>query len=954
MVSFSNQSYVLGLFGAQVTNGVVNVDLSSLLTTPIPTANPGGASGAARASAPPAAPWLTQETTAQSAQNVQSALAGQPFIKASATPLSAPDPTGDYGKLFSLYQGLTALEDVATQANTNKNPETATQLSKAFQAGLAQVSNLISGTTFKNLRLAEGSSQTTAQSTLQINKPSSTYTTAPLTTSLTSDVPAFDGDTQFNINVTLNKKTTVVPIDLSNLGSQPRSLSNVIIYINQQLKAAGVQTRVATDRIPGTPQTITAAGTTITLPAPADQFAMQVNIGTSETVTFNAPQTANAVYIGETVGDPNPDHDPTTTSDNDTNAQLIKIQTDTSVVAPPPQTGQANYVNGQDFTKNLGPHIGTIHSTQVGSDGSVYMLADVSGTVNGQNINGTQDTALLKYDSAGNLIYTRTLGASNTASGLSLAVSSTGQVAVAGSVTGGLLGATDGALNSGDSGAFADNPDSFVSLYDSSGNELWTARRGSRLQDQASQVGFSADGKTVYVAGQAQGVMPGGSAAIGGLDGYVEGFTTNAKTGAPQAAFTQTFGTTGADQVKGMVVDGNTMITASVENGHAVLRNFDLSSGTPVQQSTRDLGDLQGGTIAGLQLNGNGQVVVAGSTPNGALNAGTVTAAASGGTDAFVAQVNETLADDPNNAIAYYGGSGNDRATGLAVSNGQVWITGAAGTDLPGLSPIGKTDGFVANIDIASGTVAYSKRFTGKDGMTTPTSIAVDSSGASVLDRLGLPKSPLSSDTSLQLSAQSSLRPGDQFTIAVDGGQPQTISIDQGETLATLATKIQRASGFEATATVTTSLTGQQQLSVKPSTIHANVVFGAGPTGKNALATLGLPEGVISQTTFINDQTVQADGGPKIYGLGLSSTLNLGSPSQIAHAQAVIAAAQTVVRQAYKDLVAASTPQTPAQKAAANNKSANNPVPTYLTNQLANLQAGLARLTGGASFSTTL
>src|SRR5262249_22116567 len=112
-----------------------------------------------------------------------------------------------------------------------------------------------------------------------------------------------------------------------------------------------------------------------------------------------------------------------------------------------PQNGQANYVPGQVFTQNLGPNIGTIHAEQVGSDGSLYVLADVSGTVNGQTINGTQDVALLKYDSAGNLIYTRTMGASSTASGLSLAVSSTGQVAVAGQVTGELQGSTDGALN---------------------------------------------------------------------------------------------------------------------------------------------------------------------------------------------------------------------------------------------------------------------------------------------------------------------------------------------------------------------------------------------------------------------------------------------------------------------------------------------------------------------------
>lgn len=949
MVTFANQSYVLGLFSTANTNsnGIISLDLSGLITA---QSNASAATATAKSATPaaPTPPWSTQETPKQASANVTSALAGQSILNTASSLTAPPGASQDYNKLFALYQGLSTLEDLATQASTTADPQQLKQLSSAFSSGLTQVSNYATGANFSKLRLAVGADATSAQASLTIAKPAASYTTAPLSTSLTTDIPAYDGNVQFNINVQLNNKTTVVPIDLTGMGTQTRSLANVIIYMNQQLAAAGVQTRVATDRIPGQPQTITAGGTTVTLPPTADQFAMQVNIGTSETVSFSAPQTANAVYIGETVGNPNPSGDPTI-KDSDTNAQLLKIQTDTSTVPAPPQiTGQGNYVPGQTFSDNLGPNIGTVHSTQVGADGSVYMLADVSGTVNGQKINGTQDIALLKYDSAGNLIYTRTLGASSTATGYNMAVSSTGQVAVVGSVTGGLDGTTDGALNSGATGSFADQTDSITTLYDASGNELWTARRGSKLQDQATNVAFSADGSTVYVAGQAQGVMPGGSPAIGGYDGYIEGFSTNATTGAPQATFTQTFGTAGADSTKGLVVDGNSLITASVESGHAILRNYDISSGAPVLAATRDLGDLQGGTISGLALNG-GQVVVAGSTPNAALSAGTITSAASGGVDAFVAQVSANLSASSSDAIAYYGGSGNDHATGLAVSNGQVWITGTAGTDLPNQPAVGKQDGFVANIDVATGAVNYSRRFSGKDGMASPTSIAVDSSGGSVLDVLGLPKGTIGGDTSQQLTAESSLRAGDQFTVASGSAPPVTITIDQGETLQTLATKIQRASGSEATATVSTSLSGGQQLTIKPAYNNALITLGAGPAGKNALTNLGLPEGALNLTNFnsVTSKSTPADGGSPIYGLGLSSTLNLSNASQISHSQAVIAAAMGVVRKAYQDLVAANTPLTAAQKIAATNKSANNAVPAYLTNQLANLQAGLARLTGG-------
>jgi hypothetical protein len=944
----ADQSYVLGLFNTTsstsggLNNGIISLDLSSLLA---PSADASGSSTPTKPVAP-TPPWNSSETASQANADVTAVLGGQAFVNEDAAKLDLPGASSDYKKLFALYQGLNILMEIANQASAGVSPQQQAQLSKTFNSGLSQISKYVDATTFRQLRLTEGETDATDTAKLTVPKPATSYLTPPLTSSLTADTPAFDGNVQFNIAVTLNHATQNIPIDLSNLGTQPRSLANVIGYINTQLAAAGVQTRVATSRIPGHAQTITAGGTTVTLPPTSDQWAMQVNIGTSETVNFSAPQTAGAVYVGQTVGNPDPDKNPAT-NDSDTRSQLTKFQTDTTNVATPPQiSSQPNFTPGRVFAENLDTGVGTIHAMQTAADGSVYMLADVTHSVEGQAVQGTQDVALMKYDSAGHLIYTRTLGASSTASGLGLAVSSTGQVAVVGSVTGGLNGAVDGALSSNQTGE-TDQTDSFVTLYDSGGNELWTERRGATLQDQASQVAFSSDGATVYVAGQAQGTMPGSSIApSGGYDGYIEAFQTTA-AGTPQATFTQSFGTAGQDTPKGMVVDGNTLVTASVENGDAVLRNYDLSSGQPVLSSTRDLGDLQGGSITGLALNG-GQLVVAGTTSNGALSAGTVTRAASGGTDAFAAQISENLAPSAGDAIAYYGGTGNDRATALSVSGGQVWIAGQAGTDLPGQPPVGIQDGFAAQLDIASGAIVTSQRFTGKDGMTAPTAIAVDTTGASILDRLGLPKGNLGGDTSNQLTSQSTLRVGEQFTVGSGTGPPTTITIDPGETLNTLAVKINRASGSNATATVTSTATAST-LTIKPSFASSVVKFGAGPAGKNALATLGLPEGELATTVTANGTTTQADGGSKIYGLGLQSTLNIDSAAQISHVKAVVISAMGVIRRAYQDLVTAATPMNPAQKAAAAAAASGKTgtVPQYLTNELANLQAGLARLSGG-------
>jgi hypothetical protein len=913
-----------------------------------------GTSSSSSATTPkvaPTPPWNTQETDKQASDNVTAALAGHKLIDENAAQLDLPGASADYKKLFALYQGLGTLSDLANQIKTKGITQTQKdELQKAFANGMSEVSSYLGSTSFDKLRLVQGDANTSDKSALTVPKPPSEYDTGPLATSMTDSLAAFEGPVQFNIQVTRVGQTFDVPIDLSAMPDQTRSMSNVVNYINDQLDAAGVETRFGITRIPGQPQQIKAGSQTISLPAGPDQFALKVTVGTSETVKFQAAQTAGAVYLAQQVGDPNPDHD-STTNDSTVQQQLLKFQTDTQNVSSPPQTaGQANWVDGRVFAEGLDPSVKTVHAQTVGPDGSVYMLADVTGTTDGQTIKGDQDVALLKYDAAGKLIYSRTLGASSSATGMSLAVSADGKVAVAGSVSGTLDGSTDGALNSGTTGAYAGQADSFVTLFDDQGQELWTQRRGARQDDQANQVAFGADG-TVYVAGQAKSALPGGGGAQGDWDAYIEAFGTDAK-GTVSTLFTQQFGTSGADKPKGMVIDGSSLVVANNENGHAVLHRFDLSSGTPVETASRDLGDLEGGDIAGLALDSNGQLVIAGTTANPQLSVDTITSAASGGTDAFAARISSDLNASSSDRLAYYGGTGNDKATAMTVANGQVWIAGTTGSDLPGEAPVGTQDGFLVNLDVDTGAVDWSRRFTGTSQKAAPTAIAVDPTGASVLDRLGLPTGTLSFDSSQQLTAVSSLRAGDQFTIASGGMPAKTVTIDAGETLDTLTLKIQRASNFSAKVTVVSTLDNQHQLKIEPAYPGALIQFGPGKGDQNALPQLGIPEGVVRATTTNKDGTsVPADGKAMLYGLSLPSNLNISNDDQVSHALAELAAAQGVIRTAYKDLVTAATPKSAqnAAKAAA----ASGSVPAYMTAEISNYQAALDRLTGGSSSDTS-
>jgi len=891
----------------------------------------------------PTAPWSATPTAAQISARVASAMAGTRFIDEGSAKLDLSGASSDYKKLFALYQGLGTLQDVAGQINgKNVNAAQKAQINAAFTRGLAEISKYVTNAELEKLRLTQGAVDTSEKAALKVTKAAANYVTPPLVKSSTAEVPAFMGNVKFDISIKRVNTTANVTIDLS-LMSGTRTIGNVVNFINDQIAATGLSTRFASTRQPGQPQTITAGGKTITLPATSDQWAMTVTAGTSEVVSFVPTATAGAVYVAQSIGDPDPDKN-SATNDSRVQQQLLKFQTDTTNVDAPLQVeGQANFVDGRAFANTLGPKVGTVHATQVGPDGAVYVLADVTGLVSGQTIRGEQDVALMKYDSAGKLLYTRTLGASESATGLGLAVSATGQVAIAGSVKGGLDGAVNGALNSGVTGTYAGQTDSFVTVFDPSGQELWTARRGARKQDEASQVSFGADG-TVYVAGRSESSLP-GQAALGGWDGYIEAFKADAK-GVPKTLFTQSVGSAGNDKVRGMAVDGNVLVTASVEDGRAVLRRFDISGAAPVLVNTLDAGDLQGGDLVGVAIDG-GKVIVAGSTANASLSTAAVKNPSSGGIDAFVLKVNADLTPAASDVIAYYGGSGDDRATSLAVSNGQVWIGGRAGTDLPGQPPVGTKDGFLANLDVDNGAIAWSRRFTGKDGQAAPTAIAIAPTGASILDRLGLPAGVMNPTASQQLTAVSSIRAGGTFTVAAGGGVAKTITIDAAETLDTLATKIQRASGQAAKVTIST-ISGVRQMTIVPATGSAVITFGAGKGDTDVLAQLGIDQGILRKTTTINDKVVPADGGSQIYGLGLPSDINLSDKDQISHALATIGGAMGVVRKAYQGLVDAATPQAVLDARARANAAASGPVPAYLTAQLANYQAGLARLTGSS------
>ncbi len=601
------------------------------------------------------------------------------------------------------------------------------------------------------------------------------------------------------------------------------------------------------------------------------------------------------------------------------------IPATSSFVAPSSNTSA--WFPGRAFDIAIGGSISvaTARSVATGADGSVYVLADVGGDSATSAIKGARDVALLKYDSAGKLAFTQLLGASQSASGFALAVSADGKIAVSGSVEGSLSG------TSAKGGA-----DSFVSVFASDGEELWTARRGASTNDQALAIAFGPDGQVV-VSGKSDGSI-GGNAALGGADGYLRAYSANGAE-----LFTRQFGTSGADAASALLVrddgsGGMEIFTGGVENNRGVVRRFTYSSAAGFTAgATRDIGYFHGGAINTIAADG-ASLYVGGEVGADRLTLGATARGGVAGKDGFVARLDAGLVSTALDRASYLGSAQDDAVKSIVIANGSVYAAGVNGGVIAGSGSAGAKTGFLTRLDDA-GDIDWARTFASSGGTVSLNGLAVDQSGASALDILGLPRGVVASDQSASLTERSALRVGDELRIGADGRRLTTIRITATDTLASLAATINRAIGSSGRAQIVRE-DGVERLKITPRDGQA-VRIDAGREGRDALGALGLSPGIISTTDG-------GRGGVKTYGLGLiAADLKLDSKENIARAKAEISAAISIVRQAYEHLLNPNAKElTEEEKALAARRQAAGVSSELYSAQLANYQAALSRLSG--------
>ncbi len=869
------------------------------------------------------------------------------FLDTSNVPLTATTTADqkteqDNQKLFSLYTAVNTLAYIAKMGQ--RDGMTAGQLAglnTRFQAGLSQVESYISNTTFNNFTLQAATPSASVTSSVVVPFGSFDYQTKTLVNNanLGNALPGLSPSESFTIAVKKGGTTTNVAIDLSQVQG-PLTLDNVVSYVNQQLSAGGFSTRF---------QKVLTAGTVLD-PTKAT-YGLQISPGGSETVSLSSAAATPALYLAGSIGQA------TTTSTSTTTGGTT---TTTSQAAD--QQGRLTKLSNLDTTPTstvsvtAAPTSGTTTaaSTVVDSSGNVYVLGNATGNFGNQVNQGQQDAYLTKYDSAGNVLWTRMLGSAGTANGTGLALNPTGGVVVTGSTTADLSPT-----------AIADgNTDTFVAKYDADGNQTWVKQIQTLINNQANTVSVDASGN-VYIGGavggytanvggkavtQTGGVIGNGQTAQGGGDAYLAKFDSKGNLISENQ-----FGTSAADSVAATATgsDGS-LYVASVQNGHAVVAKYAGGNISAPPTWTQDLGDLQnGGAIGGLTVSGN-QVYVSGTTQNTNLTAGgaaTVANASTGGSDAFVFNLTDQGTTAAANYVSYVGTAAQDKGGAVTVGgDGTVYLTGSTTGTFAGQTRniANVSNGFVAALT-PSGTVNWTNQYGGLDGTSTGADIAIDPTGSSVLDALGLPRGTVNPNPSVDLTAQTTLRAGDSFQIQIQGvgARTATVTIDKGETLQSLADKIniQLQTYGKASVNYTAGAEGL--------TIAANpgqtVTLVSGPAQFDALSRLGIAAGTLSAPAANGSsnttQTASSASSTQAFGLGLGTSFDLTTKTGADLARSSLLGVLSKIQSAYQ-----TTNAPPAPAATPGNTSGT--APAYLTSQLASYNVALSML-GGSSSSTS-
>jgi len=851
------------------------------------------------------APWTVANAPKDAAaksrlaaiMNGQSVVTDQPKTAAGAAKT-------DQDQLFGAYRALAGLRLIADRAQTDGvTADEMAALQKRFRDGIADVSKYLASMDLQRVDVPIGAKQEELQGVYGLRRAATEYVTGQVA-QISSDeaVPGWDGLQGFAITANPGEVgETQVNIDLSQMGSAPRTLSAVVGFINGKLADAQLVTRLSLVKLPAQ---------TGDKSSDPPRYAISMKGAAAEELVFSPLATFGAV-TALTLNGPA----------NAATARLTKF--DDAAGGDPLFAAEAN-ADPLRFKGQTAPGF-LARASAKGPDGSTYVVGEVQSAIDGNlGLRGDSDVVLAKFDSAGRRVWTRTLGATEAGSGFGVAVAADGTVAVAGAIKG---AAADQTSKGGS--------DAVVATFTAAGDEGFVRQIGGTADDEARAVAFGADG-TLYVGGRTRNGLSGANG--GGWDGFVASFSA---TGA--AGFTRQFADSGDGAINALAVTADGVFAAGDTSGAGAVRKLDLAGADVWTSQTSPLG--AGGTITSIAVDG-AEIAIGGATQTADLGLGGTNVAANGGkADAFVAKLTDGAAPT---AVwtRTFGGALNDSVAAVALSGGAVYAAGSEGAyKADGTTQT--TRAVVRRLDGADGAEAWSKTVGGEGERAA--GIVVDATGSSDLDALGLPQGNLTFQDSAPLVKRTALRAGDYFSIKVDGGSAKRIQIEDGDTMATLATKMN--SVLRTAGKAEAKLTSNADFLLVTAGEGRKIELVPGAAGKDALWVLGMPAGEAEKAkpkTAGPGASTKPD--PPVMPLNFRADLAFSDAFSARKVRLDIERVQNSVRTAFEYIY---NPPPPPSKASANAAAASSKPSPAQTAQLANYQAGLARLVGGTTSDTS-
>lgn len=873
-------------------------------------------------------PWQAQTDTRTLDSRLKEARDIEKFIDLEHPTVEKAGSDKDSRTLFALFRALEAMKSLAEFAAADSTPAASlARLDSKFQKGMGEVRSFLSEPDLGRLRLFLGDKNDDQVSHAGIGKDTTDFTGKIIQTgSLDDPLDGVAGNEQFKIVITEDGASEEILVDLSTI-TGPVSLNAVVDTVNAAIEAVPKLDENGDPVLDTNGDPISRYSSRFEVFTNGDfDHAIRINEGASESVSL-VPVTAEpALFVTGTLRGFNDDFETTRINRIDgidgaatSRTELASLESTNLNAERVAELSEAE--DAETGTRTTGRKVA------VDSQGFIYVLGEAEGGFGSEvNTAESQDVFLTKLDSAGNVIHSRLMGASGSAEGFALAIDADDNVIIAGQ--------SDSEL---DGTGFLSGKDSFVAKFNTNGDEIFRQQLDTVAADAALSLTTDANGD-IIVGGYSDGALNSTSGFGGQRDGML--LKLSGADGAVQSS--RLIGGAGVESAKSVALgaDGN-LLVALEEDGKAVIRKYDIND-LSVELSSFEVGDLAGGSIAGLAVDGN-DIYLAGSTSNPSLDAGsgTITGDPRGDRDAFVTRLEDNGAGFSAQFTAYVGAIGTEAVSDVTAAGGRVYIAGSTTGSLQGEAKAGFADAFAAGIDGATGAVAFREQYGQILGEAGAGGLAFAGTGKSVLDALGLPSGAVSHTETRDIVSQSSVRDGDHFFVRINGGAKRKITIEAGDTFERLARKLNvlDLKNIKASTTTEDGLTKIRIKAVNGSEIE--LVSGTGE--RDALSRLGMESGKLlsSELLFNVDRTpgelTEGDLGGT-FALGLLDGFHLQNKTTAKFVLTRLEDGIETLKRAFRSL---SFSQFDLQE---KDNFVSGPAPAHIADRIANFQLALNRL----------